>query len=530
MPYPPIMKIKSILLMLLLLFIPLRNSYSISEADFATFSLIAYDDWGQPSKPLPEGWSYLIKVPSNLQTSGYFGVSFIKCITSNICDVAIAHRGTTFSIFDYYEDFLVFFETTPSYYKNALEYVQEVKDYLKSHKYILLYYINNTGHSLGGVLAELIHASSDHFSTPIYSAIYDSPGSKTIIKTMVKEKTLPTNALENFSQDIIHDFSGVNAINTCNPQVKDYLYSLYFDHENFSNIPLNKIGSPGLFYYFKDYTLNQHKMINFYNFYHRETLRIQPQKNNFEPWPIGLKAGYKAYLNPQIEKYWNDFTHYFWNHSQSYRESYKDDFEQFRKDFYAQLEKDRENKVITIDNNISALDHEILDSNSSVSTKTSRRTLRDVINGNYTGHRDILRKIYAESSIDKKLYYAVLCDDTEFAEKLISQSHANPNALFGSKKYPLIQIAEILGYLDMVKLLLQYHADPNLKNIDGNTALHIVAQERYEDAPIYAKTLLEGHANPKLTNNAGHTPLIVMQHHCKSCVIAFSKALYHSNA
>lgn len=524
------MKIKKFILIFLLLFTPLRSVYSLSEkADFATFSLVAYDDWGQPSKPLPEGWSYLTKVSPNLQTGGYFGAAFIHCVNQYVCEVAIAHRGTTFSIFDYFQDFLIYLQKTPTYYKNASGFVEDIREYLKTQPYVVPL-ISNTGHSLGGLLAELIQASNDIAVTSIVfkSMIFDGPGSKTIIKNMMDEKILPINAFENvyYSTQI---FSGINAINTCNPQV-DTIYPsvIMFDHEDFSNVSLNTMGEPGKLYYFKDYTLHQHKMINFYNFYHEEDLK--DKYHSLVDWPVGFNAGYKSYLNHRINEYgnsyyWYAFTDYVWNHNQYYREIYKNDFFKFQADFYSQLDKDRESNIIVTNKNLSILDDEILGSNRSVYTKTNRQTLHDAINGNLTGHRDILRKTYAESSIDKKLYYAVLCDDAEFSEKLITQAHANPNALFGSKKYPLIQIAEILGYLDMVKLLLKYHADPNLKNMDGDTALHIVAHERYEDAPLYAKVLLENHANPKLTNNAGQTPLTVMQSHCKNCMVSFLKVL-----
>jgi hypothetical protein len=211
--------IKNIIkIILFVTFLAMQSNANAFDQESSTFSLIVYDGWKKNSKPLPEGWDYFIKIPSSLQTGGYYAESFITCDNLNTkqgCKVAIAHRGTTASIWDYYEDFLIFLELVPSTYKNALNYVNYVKNEAKVKNFDVYVYIN-TGHSLGGLLAELIQAED---RDPMVSYVYDSPGSKKIILKMIDEMLIPADSLEHAKEYIHYDFSSANAINTQSRQV-----------------------------------------------------------------------------------------------------------------------------------------------------------------------------------------------------------------------------------------------------------------------------------------------------------------------
>ncbi|HSW71148.1 MAG TPA: hypothetical protein VLH77_04130 [Gammaproteobacteria bacterium] len=395
-------KIKAIVSILFIVFSPLALA---SYDETSTFSLIAYDDWLRPSKPLPAGWSYLIKSSPNLQADGYLGVSFIKCSEQQgqkSCTVAIAHRGTTLAIFDLYEDLLVFLEKTPDYFDNALQFVSEVRSYVQNHFSEKNPLILNTGHSLGALLAELIQAADSSFR--MYTSAYDTPGSKTMIDQLVGRHLLPRTAFENMKRHTSYYFTTVNAINTCNPQLGPLidapLYEINSAHEDFSNAPINQMSPPGLTYYFWNYSLAAHAISHFY---HPKGL-FMVQAN----WPAGLRTGYHVYLSPiRYGQYWDDYMNYAWKNSRVLKFKFSGDFEAYRAQFLEELKE-----------------------------KMGFQKNKNLLN----------------ESIDKQLYYAILGNDTFEARKLLNLQ-AKVNTPHGAYRYPLIQIAIILGHPDMVELL-----------------------------------------------------------------------------
>jgi len=60
------------------------------------------------------------------------------------------------------------------------------------------------------------------------------------------------------------------------------------------------------------------------------------------------------------------------------------------------------------------------------------------------------------------------------------------------------------GHLEVVKLLLEHGADPNVKNRDGKTPLHNAASEGHLEV---VKLLLERGADPNVKDDDGNTPL-----------------------
>jgi len=73
--------------------------------------------------------------------------------------------------------------------------------------------------------------------------------------------------------------------------------------------------------------------------------------------------------------------------------------------------------------------------------------------------------------------------------------------------------------IEIVHMLLKAKANPNKKDSDGNTALHIaiVTQSRFE----IVKALLEAKANPNTTNHEGETPLqLAIQAHSDPMIIS----------
>lgn len=489
------MQTKPLWLILLLCMIPTMQALAV--ADEATFSLVTYDPWQKPSKPLPKDWAYLLKLSANLQTNGYYGASFYFCSTDKKdCWVVTAHRGTT-AVWNTYNDFTVAMGKEPyTYYSNALKYDNSVQQYAKK-KFgsTTNIHFEQTGHSIGAILAELLVATRGNEE----GYVFDSPGSQPIVQTLINQKKLPADALTTIGNNVHYDFSGINALNTFNAQAATtHVYTNYeFLPEDFKNIPLSTIGSPGKTYYFRYYSLNQHSVLNFYNKWNHSST-TSAEINDAFTWPVGLDAGYKYYISTDSDsrqQYWSDYMLYMWKHNPALHTKYKDDLNAFCKDFVSHL------KDGSATPGHFSLDTTILNHQQPVTPITSevRPTLYDVINNDYDGHAAERRQIYAAASNDEKLYYAVMCGDVNFAEKLIQEAHANINTQHGEGHYSLLQIAIMLGYLDMTQLLLKYHANPELIDDHGNTALDTVAQERYEDAGDYTKALIAGGA--ALLNN-----------------------------
>jgi len=69
-----------------------------------------------------------------------------------------------------------------------------------------------------------------------------------------------------------------------------------------------------------------------------------------------------------------------------------------------------------------------------------KMTLEDVLNNNMDGYSAERKRIYAEASNDKKLYYAVICDDAVATEKLLQETHADSNTQHGERHYSLSPI------------------------------------------------------------------------------------------
>jgi len=86
------------------------------------------------------------------------------------------------------------------------------------------------------------------------------------------------------------------------------------------------------------------------------------------------------------------------------------------------------------------------------------------------------------------------------------------------------------AYFDLVRLLLKYNADPNLKNLDGDTPLHYAAgnQGFPTEACWTIEALIQAGANPNLKNRAGQTPVdLARERGTKQAVALLEKYTTH---
>jgi cytohesin len=96
-------------------------------------------------------------------------------------------------------------------------------------------------------------------------------------------------------------------------------------------------------------------------------------------------------------------------------------------------------------------------------------------------------------------------------KRLITDCGINPNIQDVDGSTPL-HVATQYGYPDVVELLLEYGADPYVKdNKYGWTPLHYAA---WNGSVEVAKLLLEYGADPNVRNDDGWTPLHEASFHC----------------
>jgi ankyrin repeat protein len=111
------------------------------------------------------------------------------------------------------------------------------------------------------------------------------------------------------------------------------------------------------------------------------------------------------------------------------------------------------------------------------------------------------------------LHHAVTLRGTEILEMLLNHG-AKIDATNDKLETPLMYA---LFNTDAAKILLSHQANPNLRNIFGESALHkAVSVKRTLDWRKYdvAKILLRNKANPNLRNNYGETALDVAVNSC----------------
>lgn len=160
---------------------------------YAVLSDMAYSP--NETTKIPTGWKEFLRsnlnpTDDNDDGNGYFGVAYINDATKQI---VIAHRGTN-SPDDWDDDIEIYIRRFPDQVtKSALPFVQHIYREMERQQ-LTDYEVSQTGHSLGGFLAELI-AVPDSLPQNISNAItrtihlpttqavtFDSPGSGVFIR------------------------------------------------------------------------------------------------------------------------------------------------------------------------------------------------------------------------------------------------------------------------------------------------------------------------------------------------------------
>jgi ankyrin repeat protein len=107
--------------------------------------------------------------------------------------------------------------------------------------------------------------------------------------------------------------------------------------------------------------------------------------------------------------------------------------------------------------------------------------------------------------IDKELLNACWLGNTKKVKTLIAEG-ANVNVVTYRNATPLL-VAAKGGYIEIVKLLIEFGGDVNAKDEDGNTALHLISKEDFE----IGKLLIEKGIDVNAEDEEGATPLYYIE-------------------
>ena len=285
-----------------------------SDFECAALALDVYRDADRPS--LPTGWTLYLDYTPNKGDNGYFGACYINAhdipeYGKVLNSVVFAHRGTILSVDDLIADITLAIGDIPDQYGNAKIFydstVAKLKNDFPLMSGVIEYLITQIGHSLGAIIAEIMRVAtveSHAFLVPQKSVSFESPGSKPILKTMIQNGALPSNALDTANQYCYVVQTHFNVINTCNIQVSDiYTIDIPFNLGVIDG-PITIVPSEYYlnYYYLAGYSFSdQHKIKNIYNYLSNS----ENYATYYGEWPSGFENGYAAYRNISSQfEYW----------------------------------------------------------------------------------------------------------------------------------------------------------------------------------------------------------------------------------
>jgi hypothetical protein len=176
----------------------------------------------------------------------------------------------------------------PSHFKIADSILQQIQANNPNAK------ITHTGHSLGGVIAELLAIK---YGQPAVSI--DAPGTLGILKLLVADEALPESNIEEYKDNITLFKASPNIINCFGEHFKKPDFTIKF---------VNKVYEP-TFWGFINYTLNQHMIENINEFFENY--------ERIEEWPQNIAQAYNYFLDPIYnQQHWEKYSDVAW---QSYK-------------------------------------------------------------------------------------------------------------------------------------------------------------------------------------------------------------------
>ncbi|MES2677561.1 MAG: cadherin-like domain-containing protein [Pseudomonadota bacterium] len=266
---------------------------TISSRDYAIFSKFVYHN---STVFLPSGWEiYRTSDSENTNVDGYSGQAYINRSTG---EIVIAHRGTEgfLSTDLFVADLQLALDQIPTQYTNDLtQFVSQVKAQMTLEG-LNLNNISYTGHSLGGVLAQL--SAIEDFkngSTGAKAVVFDSPGVTLGMANEILNYSLNPNLASRIN--ISNYMTSPNLVNTTNPHDFGINYRIYPD---FDPGTTGAATSPAS--YLINYTLKQHDMLGILSQFNPTT--GEPKiYSTASSWPSSGYDYFKSY--DQNPHYWD---------------------------------------------------------------------------------------------------------------------------------------------------------------------------------------------------------------------------------
>jgi len=264
---------------------------SISSYDYAIFSKFVY---GESTISLPDGWEIYNTSPIE-SDSGYAGQAYINRSTG---EVVIAHRGTEpTTTGDLIADLQLALDAIPTQYTNDLtNFVSQVKAQMTIEG-LNTNGISYTGHSLGGVLAQLsVIEEFKNGNTSAQAVVFDSPGVTLDMVGEILSYSLDPSLAS--SMNITNYLTAPNLVNTTNDHDFGTDIRIYPDYD-----PDSTLGMPFSYAsYLIDYTLQQHDMLGIIAQFSTET--GEPiASSSVTSWP---SSGYDYFTSyDQNPHYWD---------------------------------------------------------------------------------------------------------------------------------------------------------------------------------------------------------------------------------
>lgn len=500
----------------------------INWSESANFSLEVYRDESRP--PLPSGWSIFMDCPPDLQKNGYFGSSYIACanpeapLSQKVYFLVFSHRGTHDWI-DMIQDFYVLLGEAPRTFQECAQpFIFQVREeFKKRYPEVPFVLVAHVGHSLGAALSELAVGMGSYE----IAVTFESPGVQSIIEKLIQEKKSLPEVLDRASQMTYQSFANVDVINSCNAQISTNACP------NFKIAPLaffNDIvdeEGPNRINFAVNFTFrNQHKMLYQYQYWKDlqdqevsritqkadiknfsdyflecigcikalQNIALEGKENQAFIWPLGMDDSFNNHITYSncfgkdaqgtLVNYWDFYTRSYWNAHPELQSKYEN-YEVYR-DWYIHQsgylkssEQQQPTKLLKV-----------------IKRAPISMTLQE--------------RLAIAKDQDEQLYIAVYSGNHQLAIQLLKKQ-ANPNTLHGLRKIPLVQIAIYQGDLEMMKILLDYGADPNARDVKGNTALHVCAMQRGQDGEYYALGLKIKGADARLKNSLEKSALEVVK-------------------
>lgn len=277
---------------------------------------------------------------------GYYGACFVRVNESegskNI-DIVFAHRGTILNLSNIIDDLRIVLGYPPETYKVALNYVTHtINELARQYGANAINCIENTGHSLGGIIADLLALklySTMSSQYDFYSTTFESPGSKAATLTYIKKGELPKKVLE-FAREYCENFvNDINIINCCQEQVgtNNRLLPQTYDF-HYSGKPLIIPDQPNClknFYYLFTYVADQHRIIKIY-----ESIKDDADWEEDVPYPVGVGNSYRAYLDYKSRPYyWDSYMKILWDTDPKQREQFKGRYKNYVTHFMDKLDQ-----------------------------------------------------------------------------------------------------------------------------------------------------------------------------------------------